>query len=188
MKPRAMPTSLKEKLEIAQSFITILAIIIGGVWGINEYLEKKNQDRISKSFEIVAQFKESEDSRHYGEFVESKVVYEILHNKMLKAAEKSDRLAQLHTDELRNQLKRTIEIYENAVVCVTVKHCDKNVIAAFMASDAHATYVIGYGVIKELSDQRIDPGYADELVTIRDWYCSLPESADHKLKPVSWCK
>lgn len=183
-----MPTSLKEKVEIAQSLITIIAIIIGGIWGMNEYIEKKNQDRISKSFEVIAQFRASEDSRHYGEFIESNAVNEILHDKMLKGAEKSEQIRKLHTDKVRNQLKRMIEIYENAVVCVMVNHCDKNVIAAFIAPEAHTTYVIGYGVIKELSDQRIDPGYADELVTIRDWYCSLPESANHKLKQVSWCK
>lgn len=183
-----MPTSIKEKVEIAQSLLTIIAILVGGLWGMNEYLEKKNQDRISKSFEIVAEYRASDDLRRYGEFVESKAVNDILHDVLLKGVEKSERITKLYTDEVRNQLKRMVQAYENAVVCVMVNHCDKNVIAAFMAPEAHATYVIGYGVINELRDLRSDPEYANELVQIREWYCTLPESANHKLKRVSWCK
>jgi hypothetical protein len=183
-----VPVSLKEKVEIAQSLLTIIAILVGGLWGFNEYLEKKNQDRISKSFEIVDEFRASDDYRHYGEFIESGEVNGVLHDALLKGAGKSERIAKLHTDEVRGQLKRMIQTYENAVVCVEVNHCDKNVIAAFMAPEAHATYVVGYGVIKELRDLRNDREYANELVQLRGWYCTLPESANHKLKSASWCK
>lgn len=183
-----MPASFKEKVEIAQSLLTCIAILVGGLWGVNEYLEKKNQDRISKSFEIMAEFRASEDFRHYGEFADSAAVSAILHDKLLKGAEKSDRIAKLHTAEVRNQLKRLIELYENAVVCVAVNHCDKKVIAAFMALDAHNTYVIGYGVIDELRTLHNDKHYADELLQVREWYCTLPEPANHKLKNASWCK
>lgn len=183
-----MPTSLKDRVEIAQSLLTCIAILVGGLWGMNEYLEKKKQDRISKSFEIMTEVRASDDFRRYGEFVESKAVNEILHDGSLKGGEKSERITRLHADEVRNQLKRTIEIFEYAVVCVKVNHCDKNVIAAFMAPDAHATYVYGNGVIRELRALRGDPEYADELVQIREWYCTLPESANHKLKRASWCR
>lgn len=183
-----MATSFKEKVEIAQSLLTCIAILVGGIWGGYEYLEKKNQDRIGKSFEMMAKFRASEDFRHYGEFADSTAVNEILHDKLLKGIEKSERITKLHTNKVRNQLKRLIELYENVVVCVMVNHCDKNVIAAFMAQEAHTTYVIGYGVIKELREQYSDPKYADELVQIREWYCTLSESSNHKLKSASWCE
>lgn len=183
-----MPISFKDKVQTVQSLLTCITIVVGGFWGANEYLEKKRNDRISKSFEIVREFRANDDVRRFGEFVDSPEVNAILHDKVLKGAEKSERIARLHTADNRNQLKRVIELYENAVICVAVNHCDKNVIAAFMASDAHAAYVIGYGVINELRALRSDQGYADELLQVRDWYCALPESSTHRLKSVSWCK
>ncbi|MFA7268208.1 MAG: hypothetical protein WC073_02565 [Sterolibacterium sp.] len=182
-----MSASFKERLGIAQSLLTCVAIIVGGLWGMNEYLEKKNQDRISKSFEFVAKFRSSEDVRLYGEFADSIAATSVLRDKLLKATEKSQRITELHTDKERDQLKRTVEQYENAAVCVLVNHCDKNVIAAFMAKEANATYVIGYGVINKIRTARNDESYASELEQIRSWYCTLPESANHKLKSVSWC-
>jgi len=183
-----MPTTVKEWVEVAQSLLTCIAILVGGIWGVNEYLEKKNQDRISKSFEIIAKFRSSEDSRNYGDFADSMAVNDILHDKRLKGSEKSKKIAMLHSNEAKKQLKRLIETYENAVVCVVVDHCDKNVIAAFMAPEAHSTYVIGYGVIKEQRELHNDQEYANELIQIREWYCTLPETIGHKLKRASWCK
>ena len=183
-----MPSTVKERVEIAQSLLTCIAILVGGLWGVNEYLEKKNQDRISKSFEIVAKFRSSEEFRNYDVFADSMVINNILHDKQLKNTEKSEQITKLHTNEVKKQLKLLIEAYENAVVCVEVNHCDKHVIAAFMAPEAHSTYVIGYGVIKELRELYNYPEYANELVQVREWYCSLPEAIDHKLKYASWCK
>jgi hypothetical protein len=183
-----MSISFKEKAEIVESVLASIAILIGGVWGGIEYAERKNQERISKSFEIMAEFRESEDFRHYSEFTDSTKVNNILHNKSLNGTEKSKRIAKLHTDKVKNQLKSTIELYESAVVCVTVDHCDKNIIAAFASLSAHRAYIISYEVIEELRRQRNDRNYADELPQISKWYCTLPESVDHKLKPVLWCK
>lgn len=183
-----MPIPFKDKVQTAQSLLTCITIVIGGFWGANEYLEKKKNDRISKSFEIVREFRASNDVKQFGEFVDSAEVNAILHDKVLKGVEKSERIARLHTADNRNQLKRVIELYENAVMCVAVAHCDRNVIAAFMASDAHAAYVIGHGVINELRGLRSDQGYADELLQVREWYCALSASANYRLKSVSWCK
>lgn len=183
-----MPISFKDKVQTLQSLLTCVTIVVGGFWGANEYLEKKKNDRVGKSFEIVKEFRANDDVRRYGEFVESLEVNAILHDKLLKGAEKSERIARLHSAENRNQLKRVIELYENATICVAVAHCDRNVIAAFMASDAHAAYVIGHGVITEWRGLRTDQGYAEELLRVREWYCALSASADHRLKSVSWCK
>ena len=183
-----MPTSLKDKVDIAQSVLTCIAILVGGLWGVNEYLEKKQQDRISKSFEIVGEFRKSEDSLRYGEFADSKDVSAILRNKLIKSTEKSAKIAELHTPELQGQLMRAIDRYENAVACVTTNHCDKNVLAAFLAHAANSWFVIGHGVILEIRERRNDVNYAADLETVRDWYCTLPESADHKRKKASWCK
>ena len=100
--------------------------------------------------------------------------------------EKSDRIVGLHSAEHRRQLMRLIDAYENAVTCVTANHCDKNVIATFMARDAHSAYVIGYGVIKKTAALRNDQNYGQELRVVREWYCALPDSGNG-LKVASWC-
>lgn len=187
MSPEIMPTSLKEKVEIVQSILTSIAILVGGIWGVNEYLEKQHQDRISKSYEIVSEFRKNEDVVKYLEFSESTDVNSILHDKLLSAPEKSKKIAEIHKEDHRRQLKRIIGIYENAVACVISNHCDKSVIATFMAPVAHSTYVIGFGLIREIGESRNDISFSDELITVRDWYCTLPESASRKLGNASWC-
>lgn len=179
--------SFKTKVEIAQSILMMLALIIGGIWGVNEYLEKKSQDRISNSFVMLSEFRANNDLQHYSEFSESSAVNKVLHDGTLNGIEKSEHITKLHTKQKRGQLKRIIDLYENAFICVTVNHCDKKVIAAFMASRAHAAYVIGYGIITELRKQNNDPNYADELIQIRQWYCTIPEFINHKLNSATWC-
>lgn len=182
-----MAVSLREKIRIAQSLLTSAAILVGGLWGMNEYLEKKTQDRISKSFEIIAEMRASKDFKQYGKFVVSTAVNAILNDKDLKGAAKTQALTKLHTEAIKDQFNNIVELYENAVICVSVKHCDKHVIAAFMAQDAHSIFVIGNGVIEEQSELRNDNTYASELLEVRGWYCTLPQEGEHRLKQVSWC-
>ena len=77
--------SLKDNVDIVHSLVTCIAIVVGGIWGVSEYLEKKSQDRIGKSFEIVAKFRENEELRKYGEFEDSDDVIAILNDRNLSA-------------------------------------------------------------------------------------------------------
>lgn len=185
-----MPLSntIKDKVDIVHTLLSIIALLIGGTWGMNEYLDKKNQDRINKSYEVVARFKENGDVRKYEEFVESPEIDKLLHDQSLSGTKKSDKLAALHTDIVLKNLRRTIGQFEDAVVCVNAKLCDRDVIAAFLGEAASNTFVYSYTNIKNDRKNNMDARYAEELEIVRGWYCILPVSSQYKRKKHSWCK
>lgn len=182
-----MTTTFQELVKTIQLLLSCIAILFGGIWGVNEYFEKKYQDRINESLQVVAKLKTSEEYQKYDAFIDSDPINDILHNNLLNGTEKSEQFAKLHTVEIKNQLRQLIDIYKDAVVCVAVNRCDQSAIAAFIAPQAHAINVYSNYVIRYLRERYGNPKYAGELVQVSKWYCTLPKSIGSKLEPALWC-
>lgn len=133
--------------EIAGTWVAALAVVIGGLFGIYQYLEHKSAVRVDRSMAFV--------ERYHGNsmLVEARLkinesmakrtaqLNQILQDPAIKAEDLAARyeneiLKQINEDQLVGALEQLFTFYEQIILCREMDLCEENVAAQFFDIDA----------------------------------------------------
>lgn len=133
--------------EIAGTWVAALAVVIGGLFGIYQYLEHKSAVRVDRSMAFV--------ERYHGDgmLVEARLkiidsmahrapqLNQILQDSNLKAAAlqvkyDAEILKQIKEDQLNGALEQIFTFYEQIILCRQMDLCDEQVASQFFDTDA----------------------------------------------------
>tara|TARA_R110002167_G_scaffold38470_4_gene119834 strand:- start:1187 stop:1732 length:546 start_codon:yes stop_codon:yes gene_type:complete len=133
--------------EIAGTWVAALAVVIGGLFGIYQYLEHKSDVRVDRSMAFV--------ERYHGNsmLVEARLkinesmakrtaqLNQILKDPAIKAENlpaiyESEILKQINQDELVGSLEQLFTFYEQIILCREMDLCEEEVAGQFFDIDA----------------------------------------------------
>lgn len=133
--------------EITGTWLSAIIMIIGGVFGIFQYLEHKNDVRIERSMTFVERFQDNTVTlsarKNLSQSIDGKIdeLNALLSNKDLKAEELSalfdaEIVKLVKQDVLTEHLKHIFTFYEQLVYCVEMELCDRDVADMFFETEA----------------------------------------------------
>ena len=133
--------------EITGTWLSAVIMVIGGVFGIFQYLEHKRDVRIERSMNFVERFQDNtvtlEARKNLSRSIDGQIdeLNALLSNKVLKAKELSalydaEIVKLVKQDTLTEHLKHIFTFYEQLVYCVEMELCDREVADMFFETEA----------------------------------------------------
>ena len=160
--------------EIAGTWVSALVVVIGGFFGIYQYLEHKSAVRVDRSMAFVeryhgnsmlveARFKITESMAK-----RSVQLNKILQEPPLKAIDLQSRydnkiLKLIDEDKLDGALEQFFTFYEQIILCRELELCDKKVAGQFFDTDAQGFVNTYYPYICNVRSEWHNPAQYEKL-------------------------
>lgn len=160
--------------EIAGTWVAALAVVIGGFFGIYQYLEHKEDVRVDRSMAFV--------ERYHGDgmLVAARLkiigsmakrapqLNQILQDSALKSSElqakyDSEILRQITEDQLNGALEQIFTFYEQIILCRQMDLCDDGVASQFFDTDAQGFVLTYYPYICKVRKEWHNPGQYEKV-------------------------
>lgn len=131
---------IKQISDMISVWVGILSLIAGGIWGIFEYLDRKQQGRVAETLAYVDRYN---DSPMYGARKRIEMIWfekgdeakkVLLFGDAKKWTEFVLKLVSAH--RLRSDILTMLEFYELIAVCTKEKICDTNTAYSFFGPQA----------------------------------------------------
>lgn len=140
----------EEKLQIAEvagTWFTVIAVLFGGLFGIIEYIEYKETQRVDRALEFVSRYQSNDN------FIDAHTnislaldenlpkISTILKNPELSevdlsVAYSSEILTMIENETLGPALEQLFNFYEQALMCKEMELCEAIVLENFLDNDA----------------------------------------------------
>lgn len=159
------------KLQVAEvtgTWIAAMAVVIGGIFGVFQYLEHKSAVRVDRSMAFVeryhsdgplmtARLKVTESmSQHVGKINEMLTEPDISPDNLAKLYH-SEIIKLIKKDELHGSLEQIFTFYEQIILCRGLNLCDAAVGEQFFDTDGRAFIRTFYPHICYIRDQWNNP-------------------------------
>jgi hypothetical protein len=160
--------------EIAGTWVAALAVVIGGLFGIYQYLEHKSAVRVDRSMAFV--------ERYHGNsmLVEARLkitksmakrtsqINQILQNPALTAEDlqvkyDNEILKLIDEDKLNGALEQLLTFYEQIILCREMDLCEEDVAAQFFDTDAESFVNTYYPYICNVRKEWHNPGQYEKI-------------------------
>ena len=163
--------------EIAGTWVAALAVVIGGLFGIYQYLEHKSAVRVDRSMAFV--------ERYHGNnmLVEARLkitesmakgtvrLNQILQDPALKTEDlqvkyATEILKLIDEDKLNGALEQLFTFYEQIILCREMDLCEENVAKRFFDTDAQGFVNTYYPYICNVRKQWHNPRQYEKLTQL----------------------
>lgn len=167
--------------EVAGTWLAALTVVIGGLFGVFQYLEHKSAVRVDRTMAFVeryhsdgllleARLKISNSMKlHVGEI--NKLLTDSTIKPELLAKKYNDEINKLiETDELYGPLEQILTFYEQIILCRELNLCDVAVAEQFFDTDGRAFIRTFYPYVCHIRDQWNNPAKFDRVLAfyVRD--------------------
>jgi len=133
--------------EIAGTWVAALAVVIGGLFGIYQYLEHKSAVRVDRSMAFVERYHgnsmlvEARLKINESMAKRSAQLNQILQDPAIKAEDlparyENEILKQITEDKLNGALEQLFTFYEQIILCREMDLCEEDVAGQFFDIDA----------------------------------------------------
>lgn len=154
--------------EVAGTWVAALAVVVGGLFGIYQYLEHKSAVRVDRSMAFVERYHSTsmlvEARLKITEAMESRTAQlnQILQNstldgEALQGQYESQVLLFIKEDELGGALEHLFTFYEQIILCREMDLCEDDVAGQFFDTDAEGFINTYYPYICSLRKQWHNP-------------------------------
>ena len=164
--------------EIAGTWVAALAVVIGGLFGIYQYLEHKADVRVDRSMAFVERYHGNsmlvEARLRITESMAKRSVQlnQILQNPAIKAEDlpakyESEILKQISEDKLNGALEQLFTFYEQIILCREMDLCEEDVAGQFFDTDAQGFVNTYYPYICNVRKEWHNP---EQYIKITQFY------------------
>jgi hypothetical protein len=155
--------------EIAGSWVAALAVVIGGFFGIYQYLEHKSAVRVDRSMAFVeryhgnsmlveARLKITESMAKRTAQLNQILQDHTLKSEVLTAKYENEVLKLIDEDKLNGALEQLFTFYEQIILCREMDLCEEDVAAQFFDTDAEGFLNTYYPYICHVRKEWLNPG------------------------------
>ena len=155
--------------EIAGTWVAALAVVIGGLFGIFQYLEHKAAVRVVRSMAFVeryhgnsmlveARLKITESQAKHTSQLNQILQDPALNADDLTAKYENEILRQIKEDKLNGSLEQLFSFYEQIVLCREIGLCEEYVSGQFFDTDAEGFVNTYYPYICHVRKEWHNPG------------------------------
>lgn len=155
--------------EIIGTWVTIIGVFAGGLFALNEYLEKASSERIKVTLEYVDTFNRDplQSARSHLDDIWFPRTNEIF----LKTELGEEELSKFVIDVIKqNNLKHYIDLvvgfFDNISACACAKLCDEQTVRNFFGKYAFDFYGLNFPYIQKRRKQMRDSSYGSSLEAI----------------------
>jgi hypothetical protein len=160
---------VKTLSDIVSSWIGLVALIVGGVFAIVQYLDKEKADRVKTTLEFLQKFNTAPvvDARKAVLSAwagnNERVALAVTHS-----ASEPDTYPKLVAEivkakALYEPLITVIDFYDSLQICVETKLCDSSATTSIFQRDARVFFNVHYPFFIEQRKERVDPAFAEKL-------------------------
>lgn len=171
------PLEIKLQLaEVAGTWIAALAVVIGGIFGVFQYLEHKEAVRIDRTMAFVERYHSD------GLLMEARLkitdsmnlhvdqLNKLLTNAEIKPEELANKYNQkiikiVEEDVLHGPLEQVFTFYEQIILCRELKLCDAGVAEEFFDTDGRAFIRTYYPYICNIRAQWNNPAKYERVLS-----------------------
>lgn len=130
---------------IAVSVVTILAIFCGGIFGLVEYLDYKNNEKIKNSLNLVNRFQSGEilNERLKADSIWQDVYQELITIFKADASPEAYEgfvIAVISKKKMEKSINSMMGIYEETVICVESGLCDQDTIDHYFSKSGRTFF------------------------------------------------
>ena len=155
--------------EIAGTWVAAVSVVIGGLFGIHQYLEHKSAVRVDRSMAFVERYHgndmlvEARLKINSSMIKRSPELNQILQNPALKSEDlqlkyDSEILKFIAEDKLEGPLEQLLTFYEQIILCRELELCEENVAGQFFDTDAEGFVNTYYPYICHVRKEWHNPG------------------------------
>lgn len=183
------PQEIKLQLaEVVGTWIAALAVVIGGVFGVFQYLEHKEAVRIDRTMDFVERYHSDgllmEARLKITDSMTSRVeeINQLLTDESVKPEELANKynsqiILIVEKDELFGPLEQVFTFYEQIILCRELSLCDSAVAEEFFDVDGRAFIRTFYPYICQIRQQWNNPTKFERVVA---FYVSNSETICQK--------
>lgn len=154
-----------EKLvSIVQSSVTIVAILVGGVFGLVQYMDYKSSEKVNRSLTQLTKYSadgmvKSRESINEAWSDNLENLIELFKKNKSDEAYSKFVIDVVSNNNLDNDVDKILRFYEESAVCVNSNLCDEETIRSFFQTDAKPFFNTFYPYIcsqrKRWKDEKI---------------------------------
>lgn len=173
------PQELKlQVFEVAGTWLAAISVVIGGLFGVFQYLEHKDAVRVDRTMAFVERYHSDgllmSARLKLTESITENVsrVNQILTDEDIKPEEVAKRYNQgiseiVEQDSLEGPLEQIFTFYEQIILCRELELCDASVAEQFFDTDARSYVRTYYPYVCEVRAQYNNP---DKFARVLDFY------------------
>lgn len=155
--------------EIIATWVGLVGLVAGGLFGVVQYMEKDRGDKIKVTLDFLDRLNRSPvlDARKnvFEAWEKHRLELDEILNKQASGDDELDSLILRVVDQHRlfSSLITLIDYYDSLEICVAKMVCDEPTSAALFANDARVFFALHYPFIEKERQARSDASFAVHL-------------------------